>query len=312
MGITEYLPQKIRSETEKYMACGLEEIRVRAGKPVEYIFSDHSLRGVRTERDDIEEMINYLSDYSFHAISQQLLAGFFTVDGGHRVGIAGLTGCDKKGVTSVTDIASLNIRIARQIKGVAMPIMQYIRDGDGIYNTFIVSKPGNGKTTLLRDCIRILSDGGDGRGRLKVAVVDERSEIGACFHGVAQNDLGASSDVMDNCPKAYGMRMLLRSMSPDVIAVDELGGEEDLTAVSEITRCGIHILGTLHGRDMDDINMKKLPDGIGRFVFIERNEKGERQYSIYDKDRRLLHSAVWDCGTYKCMEMQEKSGDTPA
>lgn len=312
MEITEYLPQKIRSETEKYMACGLEEIRVRAGKPVEYIFSDHSLRGVRTERDDIEEMINYLSDYSFHAISQQLLAGFFTVEGGHRVGIAGLTGCDKKGVTSVTDIASLNIRIARQIKGVAMPLMQYIRDGDGIYNTFIVSKPGNGKTTLLRDCIRILSDGGDGRGRLKVAVVDERSEIGACFHGVAQNDLGASSDVMDNCPKAYGMRMLLRSMSPDVIAVDELGGEEDLTAVSEITRCGIHILGTLHGRDMDDINMKKLPDGIGRFVFIERNEKGERQYSIYDKDRRLLHSAVWDCGTYKCMEMQEKSGDTPA
>lgn len=312
MGITEYLPQKIRCEAGKYMACGLEEIRVRAGKPVEYVFSDHSLRGVCTERKDIEEMINYLSDYSFHAISQQLLAGFFTVEGGHRVGIAGLTGCDKKGITSVTDIASLNIRIARQIKGVAMPFMQYIRDGDSIYNTFIVSKPGDGKTTLLRDCIRILSDGGDGRGRLKVAVVDERSEIGACFHGVAQNDLGASSDVMDNCPKAYGMRMLLRSMSPDVIAVDELGGEEDLTAVNGIISCGIHILGTLHGHNMDDINMKKLPDGIDRFVFIKRNEKGERQYSIYDKDRRLLHSAVWNRGTYKCMEIQEKSGDTSA
>ena len=123
MGITEYLPQKIRREAEKYMAFGLEEIRVRAGKPVEYIFSDHSLRGVCTGRKDIEEMINYLSDYSFHAITQQLLAGFFTVEGGHRVGIAGQTGCDKKGITSVTDIASLNIRIARQIKGVSMPVI---------------------------------------------------------------------------------------------------------------------------------------------------------------------------------------------
>ncbi len=312
MGITEYLPQKIRSEAEKYMTYGLEEIRVRAGKQVEYIFADHICRGIYIGRNDIEEMINYLSDYSFHAISQQLLAGFFTVEGGHRVGIAGQTGCGQKGITSVTDIASLNIRIARQIKGVAMPFMRHIRDGDSIYNTFIVSKPGDGKTTLLRDCIRILSDGGDGKRRLKVAVVDERSEIGACFHGVAQNDLGASSDVMDNCPKAYGMRMLLRSMSPDVIAVDELGGEDDLCAVNQIINCGIHILGTLHGRDMDDIDMKKLPGGIGRFVFIEKNKKGERQYSIYDKDCRLLHSAVWNCGNYKCMEMQEKPGNTSA
>lgn len=310
MGITEYLPQKIRREAEKYMPCGLEEIRVRAGKPVEYIFSDHSLRGVCTGRKDIEEMINYLSDYSFHAITQQLLAGFFTVEGGHRVGIAGQTGCDKKGITSVTDIASLNIRIARQIKGVSMPVIPYIRDGDSIHNTFIISRPGNGKTTLLRDCIRILSDGADGKRRLKAAVVDERSEIGACYRGVAQNDLGASADILDNCPKAYGMRMLLRSMSPDVIAVDELGGADDLCAVNEIINCGIHILGTVHAGSAEELKSKKLPKGIERFVFIDRDEKGERRYSIYDKNYRLLHCAYGDGRNDKCVEMQEKTGDT--
>ena len=222
MDIIDYLPQKMKAEAEAYMPCGLEEIRVRAGKQVQYMFAGGCRAGVYISHSDIEEMINYLSGYSFHAIAPQLAAGYFTVEGGHRVGIAGQMGCDGGKVTAVSEIASLNIRIAHQIRGVAMPLMPYIRDENSIYNTLVISRPGEGKTTFLRDCIRILSDGCDGKNALKVSVVDERSEIAACYLGVAQNDIGNSSDVLDNCPKSLGMRMLLRSMSPDVIAVDEL------------------------------------------------------------------------------------------
>ena len=194
MDIIDYLPQKMRTEAEAYMPCGLEEIRVRAGKPVQYRFAGGNTTGVNILQSDIEEMINYLSGYSFHAIAPQLAAGYFTVEGGHRVGIAGQMGCDGERVTAVSEIASLNIRIAHQIKGIAMPLMPYIRDENSIYNTLVVSRPGEGKTTFLRDCIRILSDGCDGKNALKVSVVDERSEIAACYLGVAQNDVGKSSD----------------------------------------------------------------------------------------------------------------------
>ena len=162
MDIIDYLPQKMKAEAEAYMPCGLEEIRVRAGKQVQYMFAGGCRAGVYISHSDIEEMINYLSGYSFHAIAPQLAAGYFTVEGGHRVGIAGQMGCDGGKVTAVSEIASLNIRIAHQIRDVAMPLMPYIRDENSIYNTLVISRPGEGKTTFLRDCIRILSDGCDG------------------------------------------------------------------------------------------------------------------------------------------------------
>lgn len=163
MDIIDYLPQKMKAEAEAYMPCGLEEIRVRAGKQVQYMFAGGCRAGVYISHSDIEEMINYLSGYSFHAIAPQLAAGYFTVEGGHRVGIAGQMGCDGGKVTAVSEIASLNIRIAHQIRDVAMPLMPYIRDENSIYNTLVISRPGEGKTTFLRDCIRILSDGCDGK-----------------------------------------------------------------------------------------------------------------------------------------------------
>lgn len=305
MNIVEYLPQKMRSEVQKYIDGDLEEIRVRAGKPVQYIFCDGSKTGMMAEMEDIEEMINYLSDYSFHAISRQLTVGFFTVEGGHRVGIAGMTEGQGRNIASVSDIASLNIRIARQIKGVADMVIPWIRNDRRIYNTFIVSKPGDGKTTCLRDCIRILSDGADGLKKLKVAVVDERSEIGACYKGMAQNDLGVSCDVMDNCPKSVGMKMLLRSMSPEVIAVDELGSRSDFEAVEEITNCGVNILGTIHGSSCDDIMQKKIPKKIERIIFIEKTCQGKRRYSVYDKNFRMLDNFIWSSRSDKLVEPQK-------
>ena len=166
-----------------------------------------------------------------------------------------------------------------------MPLMPYIRDENSIYNTLVISRPGEGKTTFLRDCIRILSDGCDGKKALKVSVVDERSEIAACYLGVAQNDIGNSSDVLDNCPKSLGMMMLLRSMSPDVIAVDELGGESDIEALNQLVSCGIRILGSVHGTNA---------------------EQGVRRYSIYDEAYRLLYSTVCGIGADKRLQQKKK------
>ncbi len=187
-----------------------------------------------------------------------------------------------------------------------MPLMPYIRDENSIYNTLVISRPGEGKTTFLRDCIRILSDGCDGKNALKVSVVDERSEIAACYLGVAQNDIGNSSDVLDNCPKSLGMRMLLRSMSPDVIAVDELGGESDIEALNQLVSCGIRILGSVHGTNADDLRRKILPHAIERFVFIDHDEKGVRRYSIYDEAYRLLYSTVCGIGADKRLQQKKK------
>ena len=159
MDIIDYLPQKMKAEAEAYMPCGLEEIRVRAGKQVQYMFAGGCRAGVYISHSDIEEMINYLSGYSFHAIAPQLAAGYFTVEGGHRVGIAGQMGCDGGKITAVSEIASLNIRIAHQIRDVAMPLMPYIRDENSIYNTLVISRPGEGKTTMVLQIIAKLTRG---------------------------------------------------------------------------------------------------------------------------------------------------------
>lgn len=289
MDILDYLPQKIKTEAALYMRQGLEEIRVRAGQPTQYIMRAGYKKGRVLSIEDVKEMLNYLSDYSLYAMKEQLKCGFFTVEGGHRIGITA--------VGSVLDISSLNIRIAHQIKGCSNVIMPYIRNNGRIYNTIIVSRPGAGKTTCLRDCIRELSSGNEKYKSLKVAVVDERSEIAACYRGVPQNDLGPSCDVMDNCKKVVGMRMLLRSMSPDVIAVDELGAEEDFMALSDILKCGINIIGTIHGSEIADVKNKKIPAGIERIIFIEKDKNGRRQFYVYDKDYRCIGGNDRGCGT---------------
>lgn len=167
-------------------------------------------------------------------------------------------------------------------------MLPWLIEKDCIYNTLLLSPPGIGKTTMLRDCIRLLSEGGKGIAGKKVGVVDERSEIAASFFGVPQNDLGDRTDVLDACPKAEGMRILLRSMSPQIIAVDELGSREDYLAVEEALHCGCRILGTMHAQDMEELHEKiYLSEWLdkryfGRFVFLSLGQRGEREFMVYD------------------------------
>ena len=252
-------------------------------------------------------MLNYLTGYAPYAREEEMRQGFFTITGGHRIGISGHTSysMEKSNMQAdrLYDINAINMRIAHEVKDCAIEIIPWIRDGEMLYHTILFAPPGVGKTTYLRDCIRLLSNGeGETRqkklGR-KVAVVDERSEIAACYQGIPQNDLGPRTDVLDNCPKAIGMQMVLRSMSPDIIAVDELGGKEDFAAVAQAMKSGVTVLGTMHAGSVEEIFLREEAcrkwgeEGKMRFVGLKRktpNMAGNksRKVTVYDGTGRVL------------------------
>ena len=291
--IIQYLPLALRGQIGEETLLGAEEIRIRVGQPVEILYGDRKSRYFgKADREGLYEMLNFLTGYSLYALEEEMRQGFFTIEGGHRVGLCGhmsYHGTDAGNQADVLrDISGLNIRIAREMKGCAKKIVPYLRRGNSIFNTLIFAPPGEGKTTYLRDCIRILSTGEPGSPGMKGGVVDERSEIAACHQGMPQNDLGPRTDVLDNCPKEIGMRMLLRSMSPEIIAVDELGKEADYVAVKDVMRAGVRLLGTIHAGSKQEI-MKKphmaeiLESSDWRLVRIERDETGQRHVIVYNQ-----------------------------
>ena len=280
----------------------LEEIRIRAGQPLMFLYGDGEYfleegsdalgrcqeRGYRMTRHDLEEIVGFLCNYSMYAYEEQLRMGYLTLKGGHRVGVAGEVALQQGRIVRLQHIYFLNIRIAREKKGCAKPLVEAVRDANGIYNTLILSPPGVGKTTYLRDAIRILSEGDQAHAGLKVGVVDERSELGAGYLGIPQNDLGPRTDVLEGAGKSEGIYMLLRSMSPQVIAVDELGAKDDFEAVTRAFHSGCRLIGTVHGENME--SLQRLcgffswsgKGEIGRFIVLEKNKDGQRSMRVYN------------------------------
>lgn len=265
----------------------LEEIRLRLWRPLMVVMCDEDLvlRGdgrpasepadgyVVTDRD-ILETLELVSDSSIYALEEELRHGFVTLRGGHRVGLAGRVMVENGRVKGIKQVSGFNVRVSREVPGAADPILGYVlREGEcSIYNTLIVSPPRCGKTTILRDLLRQLSDGTPWLGRmgLKVGVVDERSEIAACLGGVPQNDVGVRTDVLDGCPKALGMMMLLRSLSPDVIGTDEIGSEEDARAIGEAVNAGVRIVATAHASTVVELERRASLRGLMRGEAFQR------------------------------------------
>jgi len=226
----------------------ISEIRLRADKPLILRQNGREqMDSYRPSANDIRETVERISQYSLYAFEAELAMGYITLPGGHRVGVVGQVVLDGGLVRGWRHISGLNIRVAHCVPGCADRVLPFIFDGGQFMHTMIISPPGLGKTTLLRDIVRQISNGANGRPGLTVGLVDERSEVAGCFQGTAQNDVGIRTDVLDGCPKAQAMIMLLRAMSPDVIAVDELGGEQDARAVDAVLNAGVKLLCTAHG-----------------------------------------------------------------
>lgn len=192
-------------------------------------------------------------------------------------------------------ISFINVRLSHQIRGCASPVLPYLYQGGDILHTLIISPPRCGKTTLLRDIIRQISNGTEREPGMTVGVIDERSEIGACYQGIPQNELGIRTDILDCCPKAKGMMMLIRTMSPRVIAVDEIGSREDIEAMEYVMNCGCKLIATVHGSSVEDIKQKPILRKLvqerifERYIVLDQKEKIGHIEQIYDSRGNQLY-----------------------
>ncbi|MCI9250998.1 MAG: stage III sporulation protein AA [Lachnospiraceae bacterium] len=261
----------------------LQEIRLRAHKPFllrlgggEYFLSGQGEvlkepeRAWSVTQKELRETMELVGKYSLYAYEDELKQGYLTLQGGHRLGVSGKAVLEGDKVKSIRYISCLNLRLSHQIIGCGDKVLPFLYDETGLKHTLIISPPRGGKTTLLRDLVRQISNGTKGLKGSTVGVVDERSEICGCFQGIPANDVGIRTDVMDACPKAEGMMMLIRSMAPEVLAVDEIGREEDIRAMETALFCGCRLLATVHGSSLEDIRSKPLLKRLVEEEIFER------------------------------------------
>ncbi|WP_027955429.1 MULTISPECIES: stage III sporulation protein AA [Halobacillus] len=260
----------------------VQEIRLRVDRPIEMISSSgySVIESLSMTADHLSYVLNQISQFSLYRFKDELKEGFITIEGGHRVGLAGKANTQEDKVETLKHISFMNIRVARSTRGQVSSLLPYLYDDMGWRSVLIIGPPHSGKTTLLRELACVIGAAAGSYSPSKVAIVDERSEIAASLRGVPQLDVGTRTDVMDACPKADGMMMMIRSMSPDVLIVDEIGGERDALAVQEAVYTGVKVICSLHGNGVESVSRRPsvsqlMHDQVfERYITLERLRAG--------------------------------------
>ena len=301
--VLQVLAKSIRTavEAQRLDFKKLQEVRMRIGKPLGIVYDNEErlLPSGQEQvhlvtKDEIRETMEYVSHYSLYAYEQEMRQGFITIEGGHRVGVMGKAILEGDKVKNLQYISSVNIRMAHEVLGCADKVLPFLTKNRQICHTLVISPPRCGKTTLIRDLIRQISDGNTYIKGCTVGVVDERSEIGGCYLGIAQNQLGMRTDILDGCPKAEGMIMLIRSMAPQVIAVDEIGAPEDIHAIEYAMQCGCKMIASVHGMSMDEAKDKPVLGKLikerrfERYIILGNEKKPGEIREVYDERGSLL------------------------
>lgn len=261
---------------------GLQEIRIKIGKPLSLIKDNKEIIcKYNVTSEDLRITLQKISNYSLYAFEEEIRQGYITIQGGHRVGLAGQCVIQKNTIKTIKNISSMNIRVCKEIIGCSNEIMEYIVDNNEILNTLIISPPKCGKTTMLRDIARNISNGFSAinlRGK-RTVIIDERSEIAASYNGVPQMNVGIRTDVYDNCIKSEGMMIAIRSMAPEVLICDEIGTYKDMEALVMAFNSGVNVIATIHGKNIEDLYARPvfkevLDNKVISKVIVLSNKKG--------------------------------------
>lgn len=248
MSIAKTLPAKSQEAAE--------ELRLRAGQPMRWAANgqEHDVSGDIVHAEELRDTLARASRWSVHTFYEPIAQGYLPLVGGHRLGVCGTVSFADGKIQGIRMVSSLSLRIAREHKGVAELVLHEIWNAEqDVQGTLMLSPPAGGKTTFLRDCIRLLSMQG-----IRVGVVDTRGEIAAMRGGIPQFDLGGHADVLDGCPKALGALQLVRTMAPQVLALDEVTDPEDLEAIRYAANCGVTVLATIHAAGIEELKRKPL------------------------------------------------------
>ncbi|SER16228.1 stage III sporulation protein AA [Gracilibacillus ureilyticus] len=254
------LPDQMAKDIQNYIhshSFTPQEIRLRINRPIEINSGSdiHWITHQRLSQQEAKYILNRISEHSIYRLEEELRQGYITIKGGHRIGISGSVIVENGSVKAIKHISSFNIRISNEVVGISKQYLPLLYD-NRYMNTLVIGPPQSGKTTLLKDLARFTSSGWKELPAQKTGVVDERSEICASLNGIPQESSGLRIDVLDHCPKSEGMMMFVRSMSPEVIIVDEIGSEKDVQAILEVINAGVTIMCSVHGRSYEEIRRR--------------------------------------------------------
>ncbi len=313
--ILRMLPQTVRSALTGVPDTQIEELRLRVGQKPTILYAGAErplpVRSVLSQ-NELQQVLLNASAQSQYAVQEQLRNGYLSLPGGYRIGVCGSAVVQNGCMTGLREISSLAIRVPHAIRHPPERLLPYLQE-----SCLLAGAPGSGKTTLLRSCIRALSDAGQ-----RVAVIDERLELAGALHGVPQFDLGPCTDVLSGCPKIEGMLLLLRSMNPQWLAVDEITQPEELAAIRQAGGCGVRLLATIHAGSAEELKSKPLCRGLfslgifrqvlyldkNRAFHAERIQHAETDRIESDSDslrrgrRRLGRDSETAAGTDACAD----------